>query len=669
MHKRLWQLAVFLLSLLVYYLTLSPHVSFTDAGELAGACYSLGVAHPTGYPLFVMLGYVWSHLPLPWTVIYKLNFFAALCTSLSAVAFFQVCRQCLVIVAAYIDQNTAASADNKKVASKKRQTKMSAAVQHQEIAQQELAETSALESGEQFTLVLSAAMALSYAFAQTVWSQATNIEVYSLHLLLMTTTLWLCIRASVSKRSGDFTWAAIALGLSFTNHLTTILIVLPILSLFFYRPADRINFSRERLINFAKLLAVVIPFSLLYLSLPLNSSHEPWFNWGAVHRGWEQLSYHIFGKQYSVFMFSDEPGAARKQFAVFSSLIPSNTFYIGALLSLVGLFALLRNRLLRPLGLSLLIAMIFGVGYSINYNIHDIDSYFLSSYVSILLLSGIALFVILRKRQNLVWLALLCPGIALATNWTKCDQRDNDLVESYVHMMIDPLPKNAVVLSQQWDYFCSAFWYMQQVEGYRPDVVLVEKELLRRTWYPKQLERWYPWAIQSSHDAIDAYLVDLRDFEHDAETFKADPQKTAQIQKKYMYLLNTFVDNNIDQRPIFATQEVLQSEQGLADKFTKAPFGLCIAICRPENLPALDPSKLETEAFIRTSKKHHTDHLEKDIKFVCSKEILNNASYMRAVNRPLEAAAFAQKALDVDPTNRGAAELLRQVQTESGVAK
>ena len=68
----------------VYIKTLAPTVSFFDSGELISAAYTLGVAHPPGYPLYVTLGWVFSKLPFGVNIAYRLNlmsaFFAALAT-------------------------------------------------------------------------------------------------------------------------------------------------------------------------------------------------------------------------------------------------------------------------------------------------------------------------------------------------------------------------------------------------------------------------------------------------------------------------------------------------------------------------------------------------------------------------------------------------------------
>ena len=62
-------LSVALIAFVVYVQTMAPAVGFIDDGELATVCYTLGIAHPTGYPLFTLIGWVFSHLPIASTVI------------------------------------------------------------------------------------------------------------------------------------------------------------------------------------------------------------------------------------------------------------------------------------------------------------------------------------------------------------------------------------------------------------------------------------------------------------------------------------------------------------------------------------------------------------------------------------------------------------------------
>src|SRR5690349_9973258 len=79
--------AVFLVALLVYSWTLAPTVTLTDSGELILAAYGLGVAHPPGFPLWVMLAHLASLVPVG-SVAVRINFssavFAALACALLA---------------------------------------------------------------------------------------------------------------------------------------------------------------------------------------------------------------------------------------------------------------------------------------------------------------------------------------------------------------------------------------------------------------------------------------------------------------------------------------------------------------------------------------------------------------------------------------------------------
>ena len=59
---------------IIYLFTLAPSVIQIDSGELAAVQATLGIAHPTGYPLFTMLGYLFLKIPLPFAKIYQANF-------------------------------------------------------------------------------------------------------------------------------------------------------------------------------------------------------------------------------------------------------------------------------------------------------------------------------------------------------------------------------------------------------------------------------------------------------------------------------------------------------------------------------------------------------------------------------------------------------------------
>ena len=78
---RILVLATFLIPFAVYMITLTPTVSFFDSGELISGAATLGISHPPGYPLYVLIGHLFSYIPLG-NIAFRVNtasaFFGAL---------------------------------------------------------------------------------------------------------------------------------------------------------------------------------------------------------------------------------------------------------------------------------------------------------------------------------------------------------------------------------------------------------------------------------------------------------------------------------------------------------------------------------------------------------------------------------------------------------------
>ncbi len=61
-----------------------------DSGELASACTSFGIPHPTGYPLFLILGFIFSKLPFSSSPVYNLNLMSAVLSAAAVIIFYYV---------------------------------------------------------------------------------------------------------------------------------------------------------------------------------------------------------------------------------------------------------------------------------------------------------------------------------------------------------------------------------------------------------------------------------------------------------------------------------------------------------------------------------------------------------------------------------------------------
>src|SRR5216110_36281 len=91
--------AVFVVALLLYTLTLAPTVTLVDSGELILAAWGPGVAHPPGFPLWVMLAHLASLVPLG-NIAARINFSSALFAALACAMLTLVVAE-LMITAAF----------------------------------------------------------------------------------------------------------------------------------------------------------------------------------------------------------------------------------------------------------------------------------------------------------------------------------------------------------------------------------------------------------------------------------------------------------------------------------------------------------------------------------------------------------------------------------------
>src|SRR5205809_1652662 len=148
--------AVFLVALLLYCCTLAPTVTLTDSGELIVAAHGLGVAHPPGVPLWIILAHLASLVPLG-NVAQRISFSSALFAALACATVTFVVSE-LMITASYLG----ASKRSKKAAQQRKSV-----------------EASGVGSLSIFAPAIGAGLLL--AFSRTLWSYATIAVVYTLN--------------------------------------------------------------------------------------------------------------------------------------------------------------------------------------------------------------------------------------------------------------------------------------------------------------------------------------------------------------------------------------------------------------------------------------------------------------------------------------------------------
>ena len=341
-------------------------------------------------------------------------------------------------------------------------------------------------------------------------------------------------------------------------------------------------------------LPVLVFFPLLvifYSYLPIRASQNPLINWGNPI-DFERIMRHISGKQYQVWLFSSSE-AARKQLAYFINNLPVE-YTFSLIVSLIGLFvAFIRA---RKLAIFLLITLISTVAYSINYDINDIDSYFLLAYIVI---AYFAVFGIIRiyeiltvKRYRsaiLIALIIVLSAAEITINHKEVDQSDTYTFEDYTKAILSTTDQNSIILSYLWHYFVSASYYYQYVEGFRRDVAVIDKELLRRSWYYHQIATDHPDVLEGLKTDIDLFKNALVPFERDED------YNRNLLESLYRKIMTDLVSKNIETRSFYFPPEIAENELRngqfkLPEGYTYVPDLLLYKVVKTNDyVPAGDP--------------------------------------------------------------------------------
>jgi len=400
--------AIAVVALAVYGRTLCPTIFTSGAGENVTAVAGLGVPHPPGFPLYCLLGKLFTILLPVGGVAFRVNLFSSLCAAAA-------CSMLYVLLRAIHGSGSRIPA---------------------------------------------AAASLLFAFSRTFWSQAVIAEVYSLNVLLLICVFYALIRWD---RGGPFWQAALLTGLGLTVH--------PLQALFFPAWTYFIGRSRRRpripqnewgrsLFAFAGALS-------LHLYPLIRSKANPVLDWGNPENLRNLLAY-LTASQYRGRMFSLSFGDVLENAGKGASLLFREFTPWLILVPLIGFVLLfLRD---RKLGITTLIPLIITVVYAINYNIPwEIDVYYIPA-VLILSIWSASLFQFISSKRNAVSFVLpLLAGAPLLLNYHDNDRSKNRIALDYGIDLLQTCPQDSTLILSQTDAAFSVL-YLTGVEKQRTDV-------------------------------------------------------------------------------------------------------------------------------------------------------------------------------------------------------
>ena len=588
--------AVFLIALLLYSWTLAPTVTLTDSGELIVVAHGLGVAHPPGFPLWVILAHLASLVPLG-NVAVRINFSSALFAALASAILTLVVAE-LMITTPYLPTWKKRSAQQKKKAEDSR-------------------------IGQLLICAPALGAGLLMAFSRTLWSYATIAEVYTLNTLLILVVLFLMLRwrrcivadrrdagQAITTHDGWLYAAALTFGLALGVHHVTVGLVLPAVAVIVYR-TEGLRFFASRRLVYAALISVGALVAV-YAYLPFAASRSPVINWGNP-RSVQEIWWHIAGRQYRVFL-SFTPKMMGAQFFEFCKMASREFGPAWLPLPLVFAFAGIGSAFKRD-GTTfwfLLFIVIANLAYDLSYQIaEDKDAYYLPVFISIAIAAGFGIRWLIQlavsksmsvTRSYLVAATaiLLTSATAFAANCPVNNRRDYFIAYDYVENLFSTIETNGLLLTQDWQV-ASPMFYAQEVERRRPDVKVVDINLLRRSWYFDYLRHAYPSLIERSREKIDPYLEDLKEWERDPGAFARSQPLTQKISVAFSEMVRSIVTNEIRFAPVYITNELLTANQTnsyltqwIPQTYQLVPQGLIFNLATDQSFHDLPDPHLQT---------------------------------------------------------------------------
>ena len=227
-------LGIFIVSFLTYWRCLAPTTSFWDCGEFIACSYLLGVPHPPGAPLYLLVGRLFSMIPFAHDIGYRVNLFSALASALTITL---VYLTILRLIAMWRGRP-------------------------QSTVDRWLVHGSAVVG------------ALAFAFTDTFWFNSVEAEVYALSMLLTAAVVYLILvwheRAEQPGNERYLLLIAYIIGLAIGVHLLNVLAIPAILLVVYFR----LNKGKETLNSF--LLFSVAILLVLWAVYPGVVKGVPW---------------------------------------------------------------------------------------------------------------------------------------------------------------------------------------------------------------------------------------------------------------------------------------------------------------------------------------------------------------------------------------------------------
>ncbi|HJR68252.1 MAG TPA: DUF2723 domain-containing protein [Gemmatimonadaceae bacterium] len=495
--------------LALYVLTLAPTTAMWDTSEYIAAAYRMSLPHPPGNPLFILIGRVFTLLPIAPTIAERVNLLAAITSALSAGLWFLVTER---ILRTWVEDH--------------------------------------------WQRLLGAALAtLIGATAFTVWNQSVvNEKVYTISLLGLAVISWLTFRWLDSpdgfRADRILILIAYLLGLGYANHMAGFLAAPAVAAaVLVRRPATLVRWKLI-LVAIVALLFGMTPFA----TQPIRSAYHPPLNTGEPTGCLERLEASCLFSGETVDRFIPnfnrdqyrKPPLSERQAPITAQVGMWWEYFkwqwlrdsdrdsarlqrvLAVIFLALGLYGgwvhYRRDRMtfwyFGPLILTVTLVLIYYMNFKLGWTqgerlgvndfdfreVRDRDYFYLWSFSAWGIWAGVGLLALWRelgqgleslvggatqaRRRALLAASpvLLLALIPLAGNYDDASRRGETFTREWARDLLNSVePYGVLITNGDNDTF--PLWYAQDVEGIRQDVTVAVTSLLATDWYVRQIIR------------------------------------------------------------------------------------------------------------------------------------------------------------------------------------
>jgi len=464
-------LAAAVLPAVLYGLTETPSLGFADAGEFALVTHIAGIAHPPGFPAYVLAGWLWGKALSVLSPVHLLNmvWFSITCVATASLLLF-------FTMVHLLDR------------ARPGQSLLSA--------------------------VASLVAVLAFATGVTVWHWANSIEVYGFHILAMAL---LVHGLTAYRRNGKPVYlvtAAAGLAAGLANHHLTMVFFLPFVPLFFTTgflwnepvrqpPLRYVGVLRSKPFLLFTACAALLT-ACCYAWLYVRAGQDMPFKFGSPDTP-SRLFYHISGGAWQKNTARSVEGLAALRFPYFVRLVWEQVFLFIPF-ALWGLAVWWRSgRRYLVVAVTVYFLLLFGYQLRIDQTA-DTDAYLLLPFFMLSLPVAAGIAAAWTRYRKLAYVLPVLLVIQVTVHFPLSQKKGFNISDSIMAELDRSAPPGSVLLISDWT-MVSQYYYYRLAEGFRTDIALLNYDLKFTNW--KILPALYPGLYDSIRPEYDRFIERL----------------------------------------------------------------------------------------------------------------------------------------------------------------